>query len=98
MTWCILGFIIYHNDIKTGTAWKIQTEVSHVEVQQNLKDDLRDTIEVLRKMDFIINQYIYIYKKTDFLTSGGSYKYLILTRHMKQFKRYGDWIIYSYVN
>jgi DNA polymerase IIIc chi subunit len=58
MAQCLLGFIISHNDIKTGTAWKIQIEVSHVEFQQKLKDDLRDTIKVLRKMGFIINQYI----------------------------------------
>jgi len=58
MAQCILGFIINRNDIKTGTPWKIQTEVSHVEFQQNLKDDLRDTIKVARKMDFVINQYI----------------------------------------
>jgi DNA polymerase IIIc chi subunit len=58
MAQCILGFIINHNDIKNGTAWKIQIKVSHVEFQQNLKDDLRDTIKVLRKMDFIISQYV----------------------------------------
>lgn len=65
----------------------------HVEPQQNLRDDLRDTVKVLCKLGLIINQYVH--HKIDLPTSGGRYKYLILTRHVKQFKRNG---LFSYAN